>query len=90
MSKNPPPSSLRELYGLFTRLRTKREAEQFLRDILTPAEIADVALRWQLVKRLAAGMPHRRISAELGMSIAKVTRGSHALKRGHGGFRRFL
>lgn len=81
---------LRELSALFTRLRTERESLAFLRDILTPNELADIAERWQIIKLLQKGIPQREISAKLKVSIAKVTRGSHALKRNYGGFLRFL
>lgn len=79
-----------ELFNLFARLKTSKEAELFLRDMLTPRELDKVAERWQIVKRLAAGMPQRKIRDELGISIEKVTRGSKELQKNKGGFRLFL
>ncbi len=81
---------LDELYVAFSRIKTKKDAALFLEDFLTPRELSDVALRWQLVKRLAKNMPHRSISEELGVSIAKVTRGSKALQNTAGAFSKLL
>ena len=79
-----------ELFNLFSRLKTSKEAERFLRDMLTPAELNKVAERWQIVKRLAMGMPQRKIKDELGISIEKVTRGSKEFQKKKGGFQLFL
>lgn len=79
-----------ELFTLFSRLKTSKEAELFLRDMLTPRELDKVAERWQIVKRLTAGMSQRKIKDELGISIEKVTRGSKELQKNKGGFRLFL
>jgi len=55
--------------------------EQFLREILTPSEAADLGSRWELLKRLEAGESQRHIAAELGLSLCKITRGSRELKK---------
>ena len=52
----------------------------FLVDLLTENEYKDVVKRWQLIKKLDAGIPQRKIAKDLHISISKVTRGSHALK----------
>ncbi len=81
---------LHELCDLFTRLKKRTEALVFLKDILTPRELASVVERWQIIKRLARHKTHREISKELKVSIDKVTRGAKALRHGHGGFGRML
>lgn len=81
---------LKEMFALFPQLQTAGEAESFLRDILTPHEIDQVAERWQIVKKLSTGMPQRQIRDELHVSIEKVTRGAKALKDSKGGFNLFL
>ena len=80
----------RQLYDLVASVRDSKEAEMLLRDILTPQELDSVAERWQLVQLLDAGMPQRDIAKKLGISISKITRGSHMLQEGRGGFRMFL
>lgn len=84
------PEHLKELVTLFAQLNTPQRAELFLRDILTPHELAQLAERWQIVKRLAEGMPQRQIKEELGLSIQRVTRGSKAFQDSRGGFDLFL
>ncbi len=79
-----------ELSALFGRVKGKKDAEKLLADFLTERELHDIALRWQIVKRLAKDVPHRAISEELGISIAKVTRGSKALQKNHGAFSKLL
>lgn len=64
--------------------------EDFLRSLLTPAELADVAARWALVKKLDLGTPQREIAKELGLSLCKITRGSRELKKPEAPFRRML
>ncbi|WP_010257617.1 Trp family transcriptional regulator [Treponema primitia] len=64
--------------------------ESFLRCLLTPAETADIAARWALVKALDAGLPQREIAKNLGLSLCKITRGSRELKKDNSAFRRIL
>jgi TrpR family trp operon transcriptional repressor len=64
--------------------------EDFLRCLLTPAESADIAARWALVKDLDAGLPQREIARNLGISLCKITRGSRELKKPASAFRRML
>jgi len=49
---------------------------RFFDEIFTPAERKDLALRWELMKMLAEGMPQRAIASKLGISLCKITRGA--------------
>lgn len=62
----------------------------FLMSLLTPAETADVAARWALVKELEKGTPQREIAKDLGLSLCKITRGSRELKKKDSPFHRML
>lgn len=62
----------------------------FLRDLLTPAEYRDTALRWRIVTMLSRGIPQRDIAESLGVSLSKITRGSRELADEHGGFAKVL
>jgi len=64
--------------------------EDFLRCLLTPAEIADIAGRWALVKALRKKVPQREIAKDLGVSLCKITRGSRELKKPNSAFVRML
>ncbi len=63
---------------------------EFLRDLLTPAEYRDVALRWRIVTMLSKGVPQRDITESLGVSLSKITRGSRELLNEAGGFAKVL
>ena len=62
--------------------------ESFFYCLLTPAEIADVASRWALVKDLREGKTQREIAKDLGVSLCKITRGSRELKKESSAFQR--
>jgi len=68
-----------EVVDLLTDIHDSGVMLAFLKDILTPAELDDVVLRLQIIKMLRAGTPQREIAKKLGISVAKVTRGSRAL-----------
>ena len=82
--------ALRELHTLFASVRNPKEAEMLIDDILTPSEVASLVERWQLIQLLAKGVKQREIKKKLNISISKITRGSHMLKNGGGGFMYFL
>jgi TrpR family trp operon transcriptional repressor len=63
---------------------------EFLRCLLTPAEIADIAGRWALVKALQQKIPQREIARDLGVSLCKITRGSRELKKPESAFQKML
>lgn len=88
MARVPRPIS--ELCELFASLQSEREAYLLLKDLLTPQELESLAERWQLVQMLAKEVPQRQIAEKLGISISKITRGSHMLQYGSGGFTHFL
>ncbi|MDR0562574.1 MAG: trp operon repressor [Spirochaetaceae bacterium] len=64
--------------------------ESFLRSLLTPAEAADIAARWALVKALNNKIPQREIARRFGISLCKITRGSRELKKPQSPFERML
>jgi TrpR family trp operon transcriptional repressor len=82
--------NLSELSGILAKADDKALIKDFLRGILTPAETADIAARWALVKDLDAGLPQREIAKNLGISLCKITRGSRELKKPDSAFRRML
>jgi TrpR family trp operon transcriptional repressor len=82
--------NLRELSRALADIADPGLVESFLRCLLTPAETADIAARWALVKALNAGMPQREIAKSLEVSLCKITRGSRELKKPGSAFRRVL
>ncbi len=82
--------NLGELSRAFAATSDPDLIESFLRSLLTPAETADVAARWALVKALDHKIPQREIAKNLGLSLCKITRGSRELKKPASPFRRML
>ncbi|MDR2134284.1 MAG: trp operon repressor [Treponema sp.] len=92
MKNNDPRvnENLAELAFALSRTNDAGLVESFLRCLLTPAETADIAARWALVKALERKVPQREIARDLGISLCKITRGSRELKKPNSGFQRLL
>lgn len=73
-------SEIKELSEILAGLKNSEEIEMFLDELLTESERKDLSLRWKLMDRLHDGVPQRKISSELGISLCKITRGSKILK----------
>jgi len=80
--------NLRELSSALSKAKDSALIEDFLRCLLTPGEIADIAGRWALVKELQRNKPQREIAKDLGISLCKITRGSRELKKPNSAFKR--
>jgi TrpR family trp operon transcriptional repressor len=73
--------NLKEVCRAFAKVKDAAFVEEFLRSLMTPAELADIAARWALVKCLQNKKPQREIAHDLGLSLCKITRGSRELKK---------
>lgn len=62
----------------------------FLRDLCTLEELAELSSRWQAVQLLQKGKTYRAIAKETGLSTTTVTRIAHWLHHGEGGYREAL
>jgi TrpR family trp operon transcriptional repressor len=82
--------NLSELAGAMAMVNDPGLIKDFLCCLLTPAEIADIAVRWALVKELKRKTPQREIAKDLGVSLCKITRGSRELKKPGSAFQRML
>jgi TrpR family trp operon transcriptional repressor len=79
-----------ELASILASIDDGELMAEFLSEILTPAEVTEIARRWRLVKLLHEGHPQREIAARLHHSLFKITRGSKELKRPGSAFKRML
>ena len=79
-----------ELSKILAQAENRRELETLLEGLLTPGEIQEAVFRWRLMKRLLRGDTHRKISADLGVSLGKIARGSRLLKYGPEEFRELV
>ncbi len=80
----------KELVDLLANIKDSKLMNLFLEDLLTPAELKEIVSRWQIIKQLSKNVPQRKISSGLGVSIAKITRGSRELMNKNGGFWKIL
>lgn len=83
-------TTLRELAAALAHLGQPGEVYEVLYALLTPREREEIALRWELVCMLERGVTQRAIAAALGVSLCKITRGSHELKHGPAGFKKAI
>jgi len=82
--------NLNELTGVLAETGDPEFIKDLLRCLLTPAETADIAARWALVKALKEKIPQRKIASDLGISLCKIVRGSRELKKPHSAFQKIF
>ena len=82
-----PVSGLDDLADAIVSLRTRDEAQRFLRDLCTLPELEALAHRWQTALLLEQGLPYAEIAERVPTSTATVTRVAQWLRHGTGGYR---
>jgi TrpR family trp operon transcriptional repressor len=82
--------NLDEMATVLAGVSDKALIADFFNDLFTPAERADMASRWALIKELNRKTPQRTIAKELGVSLCKITRGSKELRKPDSAFSRML
>lgn len=70
-----------DLINIFMGTTERENMQKLLEELLTPNELKDLLLRWNLMKDLYRGRPQRDIAAAYGISLCKITRGSKILKQ---------
>ncbi|MEA3355560.1 MAG: YerC/YecD family TrpR-related protein [Patescibacteria group bacterium] len=76
-----------KLYQAILSLKTKKEVQIFLRDLLTLREIKTITQRFKIARLLHQGLPYAKIAKLTNTSTTTVTRVSHWLKHGKGGYK---
>ena len=76
--------STHEIAQILIRSKNEIEMGKLLEDLLTPAELDDVAERIRIVEALLKGMSQRMVAKQLGVSVSKTTRGSQLIQYGTG------
>lgn len=71
---------LNQLLDHLLAMQNRPAMDAALRELLTPAEYAEIVKRLQILRMLKAGIPQRKIAEALGVGIATVTRGAKALQ----------
>lgn len=87
-----PDKHARELIKAISLLENEKEIEQFLRDLLTPAEIQEFSNRFYIARLLwTTNLPYLDIAAKVKTSTTTVTRVAQWLfKEKQQGYRKVL
>lgn len=75
---------LDDIIKVIQAAKSRKDLQNLLIDILSPAEIEDISDRIHIFKELLKNNSQREVSAKLKVSIAKVTRAAHVIKYGSG------
>lgn len=89
-SYEPKNNKEKALCAAFLKLKTEQDMANFLRDLLTIAEIEEFANRLEMARFLLKGWSYKKIAKEIGVSTTTVTRTAHWLYRGCGGYKKAL
>jgi TrpR family trp operon transcriptional repressor len=73
-------NQLSEVAKFLCSLKDSEKMEKVLSELLTASEQKALASRWALMELLEQSMSQREISAKLGISLCKITRGAKILK----------
>ncbi len=79
--QKPDRQAFKKIAEILALIHEPDEMCAFLDELLTPAEVHDIALRWKLLHLLADGVSQRKIAEDLKISLCKITRGSKILKQ---------
>ncbi len=71
-------------------LKSPVEAERFLRDLLTEAEIAEFGNRFCAASMLDSGLPYSAVEKATGLSSTTVARVSKWLNNGQNGYKTII
>jgi TrpR family trp operon transcriptional repressor len=91
MARNSEEDGWRGFLSLCSGAKNSKELNELLWLFLTHEERKDIATRYLIVRELVEGKKtQREMANDLGVSIAKITRGSNFLKMVSKDFRRRL
>lgn len=80
----------KRMLKVFSSLKNESDAADFLRDLLTLAEMEEFANRLEIVRLLIKGYSYQKIAGLTKTSTTTVTRVAHWLLRGCGGYQRII
>lgn len=80
----------KNLVKAFLALKNLKEAENFLRDLLTEQEIIEFGNRWQAAQMLDKKISYPKIEKETGLSTTTIARVSKWLNGGMGGYKNMI
>ena len=79
-----------ELIKAFLSLKNEAELKAFFRDLMSERDLRELEMRWQVAKKLDAGVPFSQISEESGQSPVTITKINRWLTEGTGGYKMMI
>ena len=79
-----------ELIKAFLSLKNEDELKAFFRDLMSERDLRELQMRWDVAKKLDAGVPFTQISEESGQSPTTITKINRWLKEGTGGYKMMI
>ncbi len=83
-------TKLKKLAETLASIKNETDMLNFLRDLCTLEELAEISNRWEAVQLLHKETPYREVAQKTGMSTTTVTRIAHWIKHGEGGYEKVL
>ncbi|MCX6797963.1 MAG: YerC/YecD family TrpR-related protein [Candidatus Falkowbacteria bacterium] len=80
----------RRLIESILALKNEKEAESFLRDLMTENEIKEFSKRLKAAEMLSLNIPYSIIEEKTGLSSTTVARVSKWLNSGEGGYKKII
>lgn len=79
-----------DLIQAFLSLKDETELKAFFRDLMSERDLREFAMRWEVAKKLDAGIPFSQIQEETGESPVTITKINRWLKEGCGGYKMMI
>jgi TrpR-related protein YerC/YecD len=79
-----------DLIEAFLSLKNEDELKAFFRDLMSERDLREFAMRWEVAKKLDAGVPFAEIQEESGESPVTITKINRWLKEGCGGYKMMI
>ncbi len=81
---------LKKLAQAFLSLKNNDSMLNFLRDLCTLEELAELSARFEVAEMLIKGLPYREIARRVKVSTTTITRIALWLEHGEGGYKEAL
>ncbi|MCE9585697.1 hypothetical protein K8R04_00025 [Candidatus Uhrbacteria bacterium] len=79
-----------DLLKTFLSLKNEDELKAFFRDLMSERDLREFAMRWEVAKKLDAGIPMSQIQEEYKQSYTTITKINRWLKEGCGGYKMMI
>lgn len=79
-----------DLLKVFLSIQNEKELKMFFRDIMSERDLRELAMRWEVAKKLDARVPFSQIQEESGESPVTITKINRWLTEGCNGYKMMI